>query len=264
MFSTNLRRAISLALLFISVAGHAEEGGEAAPAQPKEKKEKPTAAIEFTQKTMKLNTIGTRLLDSQSDFDHLVWRKEHTTDQKEIESILKEMVDITNQRNKDVEEHNKLGQDLLYRYPSKNTEINRLYQMEQKRDIDEMQSAADLDDMLTRVKRVIERKFAPFNPEQNKPVVAVAFRRARKRHQEASIGEVTGAMDRLEFDKLRLNIPKLYAFAFFQMFLVIMPVIVPVFPRSKGFDLRADFYFAGDFRGRPSSSVMHPGGIWLI
>lgn len=55
-------------------------------------------------------------------------------------------------------------------------------------------------------------------------------------------------MDRAEFHKLRINIPKLYAFTFFQMFLVIMPVIVPFF-QSKGLDLEQIFVLQGIFGG---------------
>lgn len=167
MFCMSHKLILLIMVGLVPVFANAQEG-EAAPAVPKEKKEKPTQAIEYTQKETKLNTIQTRIQDEQSDFDRLVWRKAHATDQKEIESILQEMVDVTNQRNKDVEEYNQVYQDFQYRYPSKNVELNRLYQMEQKRTVDEMQGAADLDDMLTRVKRVIEKKFAPFEPESEK------------------------------------------------------------------------------------------------
>lgn len=167
----------SLALFFVFVVCGtvmAEEGGgEGAAPAAKEKKEKPTAAAEFQQKVTKLNTIETRMEDAQTEFDHLVSDKEHTTDQKQVEAILKQMVEVNKQRNKDAEEYNAIKQELAYRYPSKAAELNRLYQLQQKRSMDEMQSGADLDDMLTRIKKVIERKFAPFNPEKDKVVTAV-------------------------------------------------------------------------------------------
>src|SRR5580698_6775183 len=55
-------------------------------------------------------------------------------------------------------------------------------------------------------------------------------------------------MDRAEFDRLKNNIPKLYAFTFFQMFLVIMPVIVPFF-QLKGLNLQQIFTLQGIFGG---------------
>lgn len=55
-------------------------------------------------------------------------------------------------------------------------------------------------------------------------------------------------MERAEFEKLKNNIPKLYAFTFFQMFLVIMPVIIPFF-QSKGLNLQQIFTLQGIFGG---------------
>lgn len=52
--------------------------------------------------------------------------------------------------------------------------------------------------------------------------------------------------DSAEWQKLKTNIPKLYAFAFFQMFLVIIPVIVP-FWQDKGLSLQQIFMLQGIF-----------------
>jgi MFS family permease len=49
-----------------------------------------------------------------------------------------------------------------------------------------------------------------------------------------------------EEERLERNIPKLYAFAFFQMFLVIMPIIVP-FWQAKGLTLQQIFTLQGVF-----------------
>lgn len=55
-------------------------------------------------------------------------------------------------------------------------------------------------------------------------------------------------MDRTEFLRIRANIPKLYAFTFFQMFLVIIPVIVPYF-QARGLNLQQVFTLQGIFGG---------------
>jgi MFS family permease len=53
-------------------------------------------------------------------------------------------------------------------------------------------------------------------------------------------------MDKAQWQLLRGNIPKLYAFAFFQMFLVIIPVMVP-FWQSKSLTLQQIFTLQGIF-----------------
>lgn len=55
-------------------------------------------------------------------------------------------------------------------------------------------------------------------------------------------------LDREEFRRIRNNIPKLYAFTFFQMFLVIIPVIVPFF-QAKGLTLQQIFTLQAVFGG---------------
>jgi MFS family permease len=55
-------------------------------------------------------------------------------------------------------------------------------------------------------------------------------------------------IEKAEFRRIKSNIPKLYAFTFFQMFLVIIPVIVPFF-QSKGLNLQQIFTLQGIFGG---------------
>jgi len=148
--------------------GGGTEGGEGGGEKKIEKKEV-SPANEYIEKTTKLNTIQVRVFDAQDLFDKLVEEKEKEKDQKRKDEIIREMVDISKRRNKDVDDYNRIRQELLYQYPAKNAELNRLYRVEQKKNADEMQSSADIDDLLTRVKKVIEKKFAPFNPESDKP-----------------------------------------------------------------------------------------------
>jgi hypothetical protein len=155
----------TLFVILLAIPSVARPEGEAAPAAgEKNKKEKPTAAVEFTQHESKINVIQSRIEDANVEFQKLVEEKSHEKDPQRLDGILKAMVDIANRRNKDVEEFNQVRLEILYKYPSKTAELNRLYEMEQRKTADEMQSTADLDEMLTRVKRVIDRKFASFNP----------------------------------------------------------------------------------------------------
>src|SRR4051812_48000164 len=105
---------------FISLAAFANEGGEAGGEGGEggaKKKQEKTAAVEYLQKTTKLNTIQSRIQDSQKEFEHLTEEKEHEKDQKKIQEMLKEMVEVAKRRNKDVTEYNQVRQELLYKYP---------------------------------------------------------------------------------------------------------------------------------------------------
>ncbi len=123
----------------------------------------------------KLNTLQVRMDDEKKEFNKLVGEKETETDPKRIEGILNAMVDVNKRINRDAEEYNGVLRDISYRYPSKNAELNQLYETREKRSLEEMQSDADLDEMLTGIRKVIDRKFAPSMPE-NKSVRAPAAR----------------------------------------------------------------------------------------
>lgn len=150
---------------FPAFAGEGAEGG----AKASEKKAPPSQAEEYVQKTTRMNAIQSRIDDAQKDFDKLVEEKDKEQDSKKKDELIKELVEVNKHRNKDVEDYNRTKQELLYQYPAKTEELNRLYQTQEKKEVDEMQSTADIDELLTRIKKVIQKKFAPLNPENNKP-----------------------------------------------------------------------------------------------
>lgn len=199
MLSTPTKSILVAMLIFSTsaLAEGAEGGGEAAkPGAAPEKKERSQSA-EFVEKTTKLNTIQSRIEDAQKEFDKLVEEKEKEKEQKKKDDIIKELVEISKKRNKDVEDYNRMKQELLYQYPAKNAELNRMYQTEEKKDVDELESTADIDDLLTRIKKVIQKKFAPFDPENDKPKPSTKDSKAANGKSTGADGEATAKL-RLE------------------------------------------------------------------
>jgi hypothetical protein len=164
-------RFISLSLIFLCALSlaHAEEekkeggeSGKAAPEMPKEERE-------FTEKQGKLNVLQNHIEEADKRFQELVREKAEAKSAEEKQVVIKEMVELTNQRNKDAAAFNKLKTDLTYRYPNQGEHLERRYQTQTKRTVEEMEGAAGLDEMLTRTKKLVDRKYAPFQPEQEKP-----------------------------------------------------------------------------------------------
>lgn len=165
---------LGLILIYVGNAraneGEGGEGGKkSAESVPKEQKE-------FQDKTTKLNSLGTRIEESEKQFNELVLRKAGEKDNAEKERIIKQMVEITKERNKSAEEYNKVKSDLQLRYPGQGAQLNRRYQTQSKKTIEELEGAAGLDEMLTRTKKIIDKKFAPFAPpeDEKKPKAKVA------------------------------------------------------------------------------------------
>lgn len=122
---------------------------------------------QYTEKSAKLKTLATRISDSEKEFQTLVEEKEHIKNNpEEIQRILSKMVEVAATRNKAVDDYNKLKADLDYRYPGEGQSGQRQYQTQTKKSVEELEGVAGLDELLTRTKKVVEKKFVVFADEE--------------------------------------------------------------------------------------------------
>ena len=145
-------------------AGAEKKVGEGAAPLPKEQKE-------FYDKSSKLTTLTNRIAEHEKQFQELVRKKNETSSTTEKQDIIRQMVELTTTRNKDVDSYNKVRSELTYRYPTQGEALQRRYQTQNKRSVEELESVAGLDELLTRTKKVVEKKFAPFKPEEDEAKV---------------------------------------------------------------------------------------------
>lgn len=151
-------RFIKLSLiLFATVLAYAED-------KPVEEVSKDQR--EFYEKSGRLTSLTNKIADLEKQFQELVRKKAAAPNSEAKQAIIKEMVELSEQRNKDVETYNRLKADLTYRYPAQGEQLNRRYGTQTKRTVEEMEGAVGLDELLTRTKKVAERKFAPFLEEE--------------------------------------------------------------------------------------------------
>lgn len=160
LFSLSLLITLGLVLASVSAEEKAEEGAAAAPI-PKETKE-------YVEKSGKLNSLTNRIAEQQKKFHELVRQKAHTKNTAEKQRIIQEMVTLTNEMNKDVESFNRVKSDLILRYPSKGEQLERRYKTQSKRTVEQMEGAAGLDELLTRTKKLIDKKYQLFLEEEEK------------------------------------------------------------------------------------------------
>jgi hypothetical protein len=167
MLFRNLRWAFATfvcmtALCSVWTARAEEEEGkksEAAAPLPKDQKE-------FSEKTARLNSLTTRIEEDEKQFQEMVQKKSEEKSTDERQRIIKQMVEVTNDRNKSALEFNKLKSELSLRYPNQGEHLDRNYRTQSKKTVEELEGAAGLDELLTRTKKIVEKKFAPFNPPQ--------------------------------------------------------------------------------------------------
>jgi hypothetical protein len=109
-------------------------------------------------------------------FNLQVRAKAGEKDPKEKARILKQMVFFTDDRNKAIDEYTKIKTELGLRYPNQGEHLNRQYRTQVKKTVQELEGAAGLDEILTRTKKVVDKKYAPFNDpkEEAAPKAKVA------------------------------------------------------------------------------------------
>lgn len=141
--------------------GGEAEGGKPGAQISKDEKE-------FVDKTAKLNTLTNKIADTEKHFVELVHEKEEAKDSVQKQKIIAEMLEVAKERNKAAEEYNKVKMDLKLRYPNQGEHLERRYQTQTKRTVEELEGVAGLDELLTRVKKVVEKKFAAFEDKEEK------------------------------------------------------------------------------------------------
>lgn len=155
--------SLSLVLFFSSLvlaAGGEEKPADAAPV-PKDTKE-------FIEKSGRLTSLTNRIEEHKKKFSETVHHKALAKTPAEKQGYIKELIIITNDMNKDIEAYNRIKMDLKLRYPNRGEQLERRYKTESKRTVEEMEGAAGLDELLTRTKKVIDKKYAPFLEEEEK------------------------------------------------------------------------------------------------
>lgn len=166
----NLNYVFILCGLLPGVATYAEghgapaassEGAPAAPSVPRDQKE-------YVEKNTKLNTLISKIAESEKTFAELVHHKNEVKTTAQKQTIIHEMNELSKQRNLDVDAYNLLKSDLELRYPNQGITGGRSYGLKEKRSVEELEGVAGLDELLTRTKKIVEKKFAPFMDKEIK------------------------------------------------------------------------------------------------
>lgn len=148
--------------LFLSTGVLAEEKAESKKEEAAQSGALPKDEREYVEKTSKLTTLTNRIAEHDKQFQELVRRKAAASDEIQKQDIIKAMNELVKQRNKDVDQHTKLKSEVLLRYPNQGAHLNRRYETQSKRSIEELEGVVGLDEQLTQTKKIVEKKYAPF------------------------------------------------------------------------------------------------------
>jgi len=134
---------------------------------------------EFQDKTSKLNTLAVKISEAEKQFAETVHAKEQEKRPEEKQRYIKRLVEIANERNKTAEEYMKIKSELSLRYPNRGEHLNRRYETQSKKSVEELEGAAGLDELLTRTAKMVKKKFISFEE--------------RKEERQSPVGEKASA-----------------------------------------------------------------------
>ena len=124
---------------------------------------------EYTQKTGKLSNLEKKISTFKEDIKTRQKLHDITKDEQKKREIYTEIISLHDQYREAVENYNAIRHDLRFRFPEKNDQTNRRYLPLRAQSIDEIQNEKGISSTLTRMKRKIDKKYAPYIEEPEDP-----------------------------------------------------------------------------------------------
>jgi hypothetical protein len=129
---------------------------------------------EYQEKAARFNFLEGRISGLEKEVMHLAIKKNAEKDPKVQKEIMDQMVALVEDRNKAAEQYNSLKTDLAYRFPSQGEALDRSYRTQSKKSVEEIEGSIGLDELLTRTKKMVDKKYAPFIPAKQVNVPAAS------------------------------------------------------------------------------------------
>ena len=125
----------------------------------------PPGEQEYYDKTVRLNELEADIIKLEERFNVLVKQKSHTEQRDSMKKIVDEMAQIKRDRDKKTDEYNELTTELKYKFPDKGRAVSRRYAPMEKKSLKQLEKPSKLREDLTRIKRLVDKKYKPFIDE---------------------------------------------------------------------------------------------------
>ena len=162
-----LGRKVIFLFLFAFVFVHANEGGEHGEQGEKEEKSREPKAKEDSFGTVlsRVLAIEAKVRSSEDELKKLIQEKQRTKDQKKVSEIIKQMIAIHRDLQRDVKEYERERALLNYRYPEKGQSEKRRYERIEVKSLEEMEGQMSLS---SSVKKTMEKVRSQYGISEKK------------------------------------------------------------------------------------------------
>lgn len=159
---------IFLCLLMASAVAFASGGGEEKPAA------ETSSAPEYNKKLSELTSLENKVKESRAVIQDLIQHKNATSNREKKHEIVEQMIERHRQLIDEIKRYNEARHQLKYRFPEKDDSTERRYLPLKEQSLEQMEQEMGLDADLTRVKKMVDKKYAPLNqPEAGEPVTTI-------------------------------------------------------------------------------------------
>lgn len=129
-------------------------------------------SIEYSKKESRMNTLRGRMTEADEKFARVLARKKETRDTVKQRELAAELAAIAKERNTAAREYTEIRQDLMYRYPNKGQDIDKRFAPRKEKTPQELEQSAEIDELLTAIKRRMDKKYAPLLPKEEEAAAA--------------------------------------------------------------------------------------------
>jgi hypothetical protein len=165
MYSLALKIVFSLILSSTALAsgGGGHGGGEGGEAKP-EKKEIKSAEDSFAV----VQGLEAKVHSGQEEIQKLISEKQHTKDPEKVNEIIRQMMTLHKELEKNLKEYDQQRSLLKYRYPEKSASEKRVYERIELKSIEDMESQMSIGSSVSRTMKKVRMQYGNPEPESKK------------------------------------------------------------------------------------------------
>lgn len=148
--------SVLLAGLFSAPVAEASGGGGEAKA---EKKEVKSAEDSYSVVSSRVQALEAKIHSGQDEIEKLIQEKHHTTNPQRLNEIIRQMMTLHTEVQKNTREYDQQRSLLKYRYPEKSIADKREYERIEVKSLEDMESEMSLGNSVNRTLKKVRRQY---------------------------------------------------------------------------------------------------------